>query len=76
MYFLLFIILLLIGIPMELENRYSFISYFKLFICSFICFYHLDKVDTSLLDLLIAILSFFDIIQLLYSIIKRIVLHK
>lgn len=72
MYFFIFSILLLVAIPVK--NR--LINYFKLFICSFICFYYLNTSSISLMSLIISILSFINIIQLLYQILKLEMVNK
>ena len=72
MYFLVFIILILVVIPVK--NK--IINYFKLFISSFICFYYLDDSSVSLLSLVISLLSFGNIIYLLYQILKTEICNK
>lgn len=72
MYFFVFSILLLVVIPVK--NR--LINYSKLFICSFICFYYLNTSSISLMSLIISILSFINIIQLLYQILKLEMVNK
>ena len=66
MYFFICIILLLCVVPVK--NRV--INYFKLFICSFICFYYLEVNSMSLIPLIISLLSFINIVYLLYQILK------
>ena len=66
MYFLLFIVLLVVIIPV----KYVVVNYIKLFICSFICFYYLDTVSTSILGLLLSLISFLSIILILYRILR------
>ena len=66
MYFFICIILLLCVVPVK--NKV--INYFKLFICSFICFYYLEVNSMSLISLIISLLSFINIVYLLYQILK------
>ena len=66
MYFFICIILLLCVVPVK--NKV--INYFKLFICSFICFYYLEVNSMSLIPLIISLLSFINIVYLLYQILK------
>ncbi len=66
MYFLLFIVLLVVIIPV----KYVVVNYIKLFISSFICFYYLDTVSTSVLGLLLSLISFLSIILVIYRILR------
>lgn len=71
MYFLIFIILIVLLVPNRLEKRSQLIIYLKIFISSFIYFYLLNMITTSILVLALTLLTFITIDFLIYRLLKN-----